>query len=57
LDVSNCPTVPELFVELTEYFDGYVTNTSLVPAPKFTNEPALLDDTTVVRDRVVPEAV
>jgi hypothetical protein len=37
--------------------DGYVTKTSFVPALKLTSEPELLEDSTVVRDRVVPLAV
>jgi hypothetical protein len=36
---------------------GYVTNTSLVPRLKLTNEPELLEASTVSRERVVPDAV
>jgi hypothetical protein len=34
---------------------AYVTNTSLLPAAKFTKEPELLDSSTVVRVSVLPE--
>jgi len=36
---------------------GYVQNTSFIPAEKFTKEPELLDERTVVLDNVVPDAV
>ena len=41
----------------TETSDGSVTNTSLVPALKLTNDPALLEDSTVFLARVVPAEV
>jgi hypothetical protein len=41
----------------TDFSDGYVTNTSLVPTENVTLLPLLLDDSTVSRDNVVPEAV
>jgi hypothetical protein len=37
--------------------DGCVTNTSFEPAVNDTNEPALLEDSTVSRDNVFPEEV
>jgi hypothetical protein len=36
---------------------GCVTNTSFVPAVKTTNEPALLEDSTVSRESVLVERV
>jgi hypothetical protein len=36
---------------------GYVQNTSFTPEEKFTKEPELLDERTVVLDNVVPDAV
>jgi hypothetical protein len=56
-DFRNCPDVPELFVELTLYPAGYVTNTSFVPAENDTKEPELEEDKTVSLDKTVPDAV
>ena len=41
----------------TDFSDGYVTNTSFVPAEKVTLFPLLLEDSTVSRESVVPEDV
>ena len=49
-------TFPEASYQ-TPFSEGYVTNTSLTPAVNTTKPPALEEAKTVVRARVVPEAV
>ena len=47
-------TMAPLRSRITVLAAGPVTNTSLVPALKLTKAPALLDDSTESRDRMLP---
>jgi hypothetical protein len=55
--MSNKVTADPAASKYTALSAGYVQNTFFVPAAKFTRLPELLDSKTVVRLRVVPEAV